>query len=113
MPDKYEWWVPILRWLQSYLPLIAGFSIATTIAYIRERREGTMWRQSLGEALMCGLLSVGTIRFIAWWLEQSGNAQSWGLLAEFCGGIVGFLGTKKLYGLFEIVIQLVKKRFGV
>ncbi|SUC47634.1 Uncharacterised protein [Providencia stuartii] len=44
MPDKYEWWEPILRWLQYYLPLIGGFSIATTIAYIRERREGMLWK---------------------------------------------------------------------
>ncbi|MEY1028979.1 phage holin family protein [Providencia stuartii] len=104
MPDKYEWWEPILRWLQYYLPLIGGFSIATTIAYIRERREGMLWKQSLLEALMCGLLSVGTIRFIEWWLAQNGNTESWSLLAEFCGVVIGFLGTKKLYGIFEMII---------
>lgn len=113
MPDKFEWWEQILRWLQNILPLLGGFSIATTIAYIRERREGSRWRQSLGEAIMCGLLSVGTIRLIDWWLSRSGDAESWALLAEFCGAAIGFLGTKKLYALFEGAVQIVKNRFGV
>ncbi|WP_434171254.1 hypothetical protein AHYW_002639 [Providencia manganoxydans] len=112
MPDKIEWWEQILRWLQSYIPLLGGFSIATTIAYIRERREGARWRQSFGEALMCGLLSVGTIRLIDWWLSRSGHADEWELLAEFCGAAIGFLGTKKVYALFEIILQLIKNRFG-
>ncbi|MEX6425528.1 phage holin family protein [Providencia manganoxydans] len=76
-------------------------------------QQGMLWKQSLGEALMCGLLSVGTIRFLEWWLAQSGNTEAWDLLAEFCGVVVGFLGTKKLYSLIELIIQFIKKRFGV
>lgn len=113
MPDKYEWWGSVFRWLQSYLPFIGGFTFAALVAYIRERQQGMLWKQSLGEALMCRLLSVGTIRFLEWWLAQSGNTEAWDLLAEFCGVVVGFLGTKKLYSLIELIIQFIKKRFGV
>lgn len=112
MPEKFEW-EQILRWLQSILPLLGGFTIATTIAYIRERQAGSQWKRSLGEAVMCGLLSVGTIRFIDWWLSRSGDASSWALLAEFCGVVIGFLGTKKLYALFEGAVKIVKAKFGV
>lgn len=112
MPDKIEWWEQLLRWLQNILPLLGSFSFATAIAYIRERREGSHWKQSLGEAIMCGLLSVGTIRLIDWWLSRSGDAEAWSVLAEFCGVMIGFLGTKKLYALFEVVIQIIKNRFG-
>ncbi|MEX6313295.1 phage holin family protein [Providencia manganoxydans] len=113
MPDKIEWWEQILRWLQNILPLLGGFTLATTIAYIRERQAGSQWKRSLAEALMCGLLSVGTIRFIDWWLSRSGDAESWAVLAEFCGVVIGFLGTKKLYALCEGIVQIIKNRFGV
>ena len=112
MPEKIDWWEQVLRWLQSYLPVLGGFSIATTIAYIRERREGAHWKQSLGEAITCGLLSVGAIRLLDWWLSQHGNTEAWEMLAEFCGASIGFLGTKKVYALFEAVIQIVKNRLG-
>ncbi|HGN2963134.1 TPA: phage holin family protein [Proteus mirabilis] len=55
MPEKFEW-EQILRWLQSVLPLLGGFTIATTIAYIRERQAGSQWKRSLGEAVMCACL---------------------------------------------------------
>ncbi|MGL5951582.1 MAG: hypothetical protein ACRCZ3_00310 [Providencia rustigianii] len=44
--EEFEWGEPILCWLQNTLPLLGGFSIATTIAYIRECREGSLWRHS-------------------------------------------------------------------
>ena len=112
MPEKTGLWEQVLQWLQNALPVVGGFSMGTVIAYIRERRTGTRWRQSLGEALMCGLLSVGTIRLINWWLSRSGNTDEWELLAEFCGVAIGFLGTEKLYALFEGAVQIIKNRFG-
>ncbi|ETO41471.1 phage holin family protein [Morganella sp. EGD-HP17] len=113
MPDKFDWWAQILRWLQNATPLLGGFSVATIIAYIRERRDGSRWKQSLGEAVICGLLSVGTIRFMDWWLLRSGDTGSWGLLAEFCGAMIGFLGTRKLYVLLELAAKVIKNKLGV
>ncbi|HHQ6611317.1 phage holin family protein [Morganella sp. GD04133] len=112
MPDKIDWWEQIFRWLQNALPFIGGFSFSAAMAYIRERRLGTRWRQSLGEAIMCGLLSVGTIRLIDWWFSRSGDAESWAVLAEFSGVMIGFLGTKKVYALLEWGMRVVKNRFG-
>ncbi len=113
MPDKFEWWEQVWRAIQPYLPFIGGFSIATIIAYIRERREGSPWKQSFGEALTCGFLTVGLIRLIEWWLVYKGYSDSWESLAEFCGAAIGFLGSKKVYALFEAIIQIIKNRFGV
>ena len=120
MPDKIEWWQQIWRAIQPYLPFIGGFSIGAIIAYIRERREGTHWKHSLGEAITCGFLTVGLIRLMEWWLAYKGYSESWESLAEFCGAVIGFLGTKKVYHFLtlvaptsvQLVIQLIKNRFG-
>ncbi|WP_413492387.1 phage holin family protein [Morganella psychrotolerans] len=112
MPNKFEWWEQILHWLQNALPFIGGFFMSATISYIRERREGSCRRQSLGESITCGLLSVGAIRLIAWQFTRSGDDESWVILAEFCGVMIGFLGTKKLYALFDGAVQIFKNRFG-
>lgn len=90
MSDKIDWWKQIFRWLQNALPFFGGFSFSAAMAYIRERRMGTRRGQSLGEAIMCGLLSVGTIRLIDWWFSRSGDAESWEVLAEFSDVMIGF-----------------------
>lgn len=113
MPDKIEWWEQLLRWLASTLPLLGGSSFAIAIAYIRERKDGTSWKRSLAEAFMCGFLTIGTIRFIEWVLSYYSVSASVDLLAEFCGAVIGFLGTKKLYLIFEGIFLIIKRRFGV
>ncbi|MCR4179846.1 MULTISPECIES: phage holin family protein [Providencia] len=41
---------------------LSGVTLATFIAFVRERREGNTTRQSFAEAVLCGVLTVGAIR---------------------------------------------------
>ncbi|MET4862807.1 hypothetical protein [Morganella morganii] len=42
MSDKIDWWKQIFRWLQNALPFIGSFSFSAAMAYIRERRMGSI-----------------------------------------------------------------------
>ncbi|MEX9756191.1 phage holin family protein [Providencia vermicola] len=92
---------------------LSGVTLATFIAFVRERREGNTTRQSFAEAVLCGVLTVGAIRTLEWGLIYMGFSDSWSSLAEFCGAMVGFLGTKKLSRIIDAVFMFIKNKFGV
>lgn len=114
MPDKnFDIWAQILRWIQINLPFLSGVTLATFIAFVRERREGNTTRQSFAEAVLCGAITVGAIRALEWGLIYMGFSDGWSSLAEFCGAMVGFLGTKKLSRIIDAVFMFIKNKFGV
>ncbi|HFT1683247.1 TPA: hypothetical protein ACHWKF_002365 [Providencia stuartii] len=45
-----------MRWGQINLPFLSGVTLATLIAFVSERREGNIARQSFAEAVLCGAL---------------------------------------------------------
>lgn len=114
MPEKnIDFWAQFLRWIQINLPFLSGVTLATFIAFIRERREGNTTRQSFAEAVMCGALTVGAIRAFDLVLHYMGLSDSWTSLAEFCGAMIGFLGTKKLSRVLDTIFIFIKNKLGV
>lgn len=114
MNDKdIEWWSQVWRIIQANMPLLSGITLATLIGFIREKREGNSVWQSLGEAAMCGLLSVAAIRSLEWVFMYFELPPTWQSLAEFCGAAVGFLGTKKLSRIADAFFLFIKNKFGV
>nr|WP_314265607.1 phage holin family protein [uncultured Moellerella sp.] len=114
MPEKnIDFWAQLWRWIQINIPFLSGITLAALIGFIREKREGNSGLQSFSEAVMCGLISVGAIRALEWLLLYTEFPKSWSSLAEFCGAMIGFFGTKKLSSSFDSILGFVRNKFGV
>lgn len=113
MHDKnIDFWEQVLRLAQLNFPLLSGVLLATLISFIREWREGNSAYQSLAEAIICAAITVSAIRALQWLLAHFGYADAWSSLSEFCGAMIGFLGTKKIGWVADSVLILIKKRSG-
>ncbi|HGN2957834.1 phage holin family protein [Proteus mirabilis] len=95
------------------MPFLSGVTLATFIALVRERREGSSTRKSFAEAVLCGALTVGAIRVFDLGIHYMGLSDSWTSLAEFCGAMIGFLGTKKLSRVLDTIFIFIKNKLGV
>lgn len=102
----------ILRWVQLNFPLLSGVILATFIAFIREWREGNSAWQSLAEAVICGAITVSAIGALQWLHVYMNYSEAWSSLAEFCGAVIGFLGTKKISWIVDSFLITIKRRYG-
>nr|ELR5111716.1 phage holin family protein [Providencia stuartii] len=106
-----DFWEQIFRWVQLNFPLLSGVMLATLIAFIREWRDGNSTWQSLAEAVICGAITVSAIRALQWLLVYMNYSEAWSSLAEFCGAMIGFLGTKKISWIVDSLLISMKKRY--
>ncbi|EMU9122368.1 phage holin family protein [Providencia stuartii] len=106
-----DFWAQVFRWVQLNLPLLSGVMLATLIAFVREWRESKSTWQSLAEAVICGAITVSAIRALQWLLVYLNYSDAWSSLAEFCGAMIGFLGTKKLSWVIDSILIAIQKRY--
>ncbi len=107
MPEKNtEFWTQLWDWIVINIPLLSGIFLAVTTAIAREKREGSSWKASLIEAVICAAISVGIINALEW-------AQLPLSLAQFFGVLIGFLGTRKIGAVADAVFTFFKNKFGV
>ncbi|MCL8327398.1 phage holin family protein, partial [Providencia thailandensis] len=106
-----DFWAQVFRWVQLNLPLLSGVMLATLIAFVREWRESKSTWQSLAEAVICGAITVSAIRALQWLLVYLNYSDAWSSLAEFCGAMIGFLGTKKLSWVIDSMLIAIQKRY--
>lgn len=98
MPEKnISFWTEVWNWLNTNTPVISGALLAFIVAVARARKEGESLKNTLLEAILCGILSLGIISAF----EYFGLPSN---LATLFGVIIGFLGTKKLGGILDAVI---------
>ncbi|MBD1555205.1 phage holin, lambda family [Pseudomonas typographi] len=92
MPEKPEFWLPILAWVAQHTTPIYAFGLSIFMAVVRTFYSGGSWRQATFEGALCGGLTLTLLSG----LELFGFPTS---MASFVGGWVGFLGVKKISAL--------------
>ncbi|MDR0219366.1 MAG: phage holin, lambda family [Enterobacteriaceae bacterium] len=107
MPNKDPtFWSQLWDWIVINAPLLSGVFLAIITSLAREKREGSGWKVSLIEAVICAAISVGVINALEW-------ANLPLSLAQFFGAFIGFLGTKKIGAVVDAVFTFFKNKFGV
>lgn len=97
MPQRIGFLSEVWDWVNSNAPLISAAILAFVAAIARSRKEGETFKNSLLEASLCGMLSLGIVSAF----EYVGLPPS---LATFFGVIIGFLGTKKMANILDTLI---------
>ncbi|MEL5655647.1 phage holin, lambda family [Serratia ureilytica] len=95
-------WVDVLNGLKAHWPQISGAIFAVAICYGRLIYDGAERKDHWIEPVLCGLLAWSA----SFGLELVGMSMS---VAPFLGGVVGFLGVKKIR---NISISVISKRVG-
>lgn len=95
-------WADVLNSLKAHWPQISGAIFAVAICYGRLIYDGAERKDHWIEPVLCGLLAWSA----SFGLELVGMPMS---VAPFLGGVVGFLGVKKIR---NIAISAISKRVG-
>ncbi len=81
-------------------PMLAGFVLATVIAFLRGHSDARDWATNLLEGLLCGALALAFGSAIT----AMGLDQNWTL---FVGGVTGFIGSQ---GVKKLLVKAIEKR---
>lgn len=92
----------LLAWMQSHADILGPMVMSAAIAALRVMYGGGRLRETVFEAILCGVITITILSG----LNLIGVPETAGV---FAGGMIGFLGVKKVQGYAE---KLLDRRLG-
>ncbi|EKT57324.1 phage holin family protein [Providencia sneebia] len=112
MYEKYiDFFSLLLSWSQLNIIFLNNVMLASFISFIREWRRCYNFEQSVSESIACGAITAGTVNTLHIMVIQISCSYNFSMISEFWGVIIGFLGTKKISQIVDILLVLIKERY--